>query len=280
MFVSDSLIFTELHKTAGSHIGKLLSQYVQGEQIGKHNRIPVQLRNRFVVGSIRNPWDWYVSLWGYGCDRKGSVFLQTSRKTDLRYTAIQLPQEMGARYGSPIVFMRQMYNDSKKNVRQWQECYCDPSDVDAFRRWIKLMFSPEYALDVGEGYGFTDFSKNAGLLSYRFFKLFSALDTEIYSKSCKASPDDLHELWKKQGFVDQFIRQENLEEDFLLGMEKAAVHLSDEQKSDIWRAKNNKTNTSSRKATSYYYDEETANLVLEREKFLIDFFNYRMDSIV
>ncbi|KAJ8608881.1 hypothetical protein CTAYLR_005277 [Chrysophaeum taylorii] len=31
-------------------------------------------RGAFVVGSVRNPFDWYVSLYAYGCARKGSLF--------------------------------------------------------------------------------------------------------------------------------------------------------------------------------------------------------------
>ena len=66
MFVSEKIVFLELHKTGGSHIGHLLSSLLEGEQVGKHNTLKDLYRNRTILGSIRNPWDWYVSLWPMG----------------------------------------------------------------------------------------------------------------------------------------------------------------------------------------------------------------------
>lgn len=280
MFVSESLVFTELHKTAGSHLLKLLSTYVGGEQIGKHNRIPVDLRKNFVLGSIRNPWDWYVSLWGYGCDKRGSVYLQTSRKINTSYCWRQLPKEMGYKRSAPGPFIRQMKHDLGKDPDVWNPLYTDSSDVAAFRKWIKLMFDPAHALDVGEGYGFSPLSQHAGILSYRFFKLFTGLDANIYNDKIDMSQASLPDLWKNFSFVDAFVRQEQLEEDFIQALEKAGIQLSDDDKSAIRAGKNNKTNTSSRKSVSHYYDEETATLIQNREQFIVDRFGYDINEVL
>lgn len=274
MFVSESLVFTELHKTAGSHLLKLLSTYIGGQQIGKHNRIPEDLRNKFVLGSIRNPWDWYVSLWGYGCDRQGSVYLQTTRKTSLNYCFHQLPGEMGKSWPSINHVARQMSSDLQKDNTAWQEAYADSADVEGFRRWIRMMFDPNRAMDIGEGYGFSPFSQHAGLLTYRFFKLFTALDKRIYDKSLDTSYENLTRIWDKEGFVDAFVRQENLEEDFISSVTQAGIALSDSDKASILDGKNKKTNTSSRKNFEHYYDEETARLIFDRERFITNEFSY------
>ncbi|MDM7859633.1 hypothetical protein QTP81_03300 [Alteromonas sp. ASW11-36] len=280
MFVSKPLIYTELHKTAGSHIGKLLAKYVGGEQVGKHNRIPGELRDNFVLGSIRNPWDWYVSLWGYGCDNRGSVYLQSTRGTSWRYTLRQLPREMGLHRISLGRASRQLMHDFNKPVSEWQAVYQDVNDVSGFRKWVKLMFNPDRALDIGEGYGFSSFSQQAGLLSYRFFKLFTSLDQEIYKPTLQTDLSSLVKVWQERGFIDAFVRQENLEEDFLNALEQANIELSDAQKSEIRAARSNKTNTSSRKSANHYYDEETANIILEREKFIVQQFDYDINSIL
>lgn len=280
MFVSESLVFTELHKTAGSHLLKLLSTYVGGQQIGKHNRIPEDLRNKFVLGSIRNPWDWYVSLWGYGCDRQGSVYLQTTRKSSLRYCLQQLPKEMGRQRPAVGHVAKQMKSDLNKDNQAWQAVYADSADVQAFRRWVRMMFDPAKAMDIGEGYGFSPFSQHAGLLSYRFFKLFTALDERVYDKSLDTSFEKLKLIWNEQGFVNAFVRQENLEDDFISSVAQAGISLSDSDKASILDGKNKKTNTSSRKAVSHYYDEETANIILQREKFIIERFGYDVNAVL
>lgn len=280
MFVSENLVFTELHKTAGSHLLKLLSTYVGGEQIGKHNKIPKYLRKSFVLGSIRNPWDWYVSLWGYGCDNKGSVYLQSTRQTSFRYCWRQLPGEMGARHVQPKYLLKQMHHDVRKNVSDWRSVYTDADDVEGFRRWVKLMFDPSRALDIGEGYGFSPFSQSAGVLSYRFFKLFTSLDEKLYEASLNTNSEVLKEIWNRQGFVDAFVRQECLEEDFLAALEKAGISVSEPDRKAIMAGKNKKTNTSSRSAASAYYNEETANIIFTREKFLINEFGYRFEDVL
>ena len=75
MFVSEKLLYIELPKTACSQIRDLLKHLVGGQNIGKHNRPSEELvsSERVIIGSIRNPWDWYVSLWAFGCDQKGSL---------------------------------------------------------------------------------------------------------------------------------------------------------------------------------------------------------------
>ena len=70
MFEADRLLYIDLHKTGCSHIGRLLQETVGGRRLGKHNRPSAMPTDRMIIGSVRNPWDWYVSLWAFGC--KGS----------------------------------------------------------------------------------------------------------------------------------------------------------------------------------------------------------------
>ena len=72
MFVAQGLIYLELQKTGGTHIRRLLERYTGGKPVGKHNRLPAGSDADFIIGSIRNPWDWYVSLWAYGVTQRPS----------------------------------------------------------------------------------------------------------------------------------------------------------------------------------------------------------------
>ncbi|WP_334013445.1 hypothetical protein [Alteromonas sp. S167] len=279
MFVAKELVFTELHKTAGSHIGMLLANTLGGEQIGKHNRIPVELRSKFVLGSIRNPWDWYVSLWGYGCDGKGSVFFNTTRKNNALDSSNALVREMFGSSLTPMLICRQWRHEQTKPTEIWQSVYKDVDDVEGFRRWIRLMFSEERRFDIGEGFGNSPLSSRHGLLSYRFFKLFTGIDRQIYAKNFNTTMDGLTRVWENYGFINAFVKQESLEEDFINALMLAGVTLSDTQQTEIRKARENKTNTSSRKPSKEYYDEETANLIFDRERFIIDKFSYDISDI-
>ena len=73
MFVNDRIAYLQLQKTASTHIAQLFREYVGGESLSKHSRLRDEHGDRHIVGSIRNPLDWYVSLWAHGCRNRGAL---------------------------------------------------------------------------------------------------------------------------------------------------------------------------------------------------------------
>ena len=270
MFVAEKLVFTELHKTGGTHIGTWLDRLVGGEQIGKHNRVPHTYWDRKVIGSIRNPWDWYVSLWAYGCSKRGSVFVQTTRGLDIRYLREQLAPEMGFQSLPLVHGIRQAFEDIRRPVQRWRDVYTTPDDVSAFRRWLRMMYDYGRRYDVGEGYGFSPCSRWAGLLTYRYLKLFTKLGPRLYTESALADERQAIDLAEREVLVDYVIKNENLEEDLLAAIDMAGYSLSDEQRKEFWsRSKSHKTNVSKRLPTGHYYDGPTTQLVRQRESLVL-----------
>lgn len=274
MFVSEKVVFVELHKTGGTHIGQWLKVLIDGEQIGKHNRVPPALQNRFIIGSIRNPWDWYVSLWAYGCNGSGSVRRQSARRIDMRYCWNELPHEMGLHWLNPLRWQRQVWSDVVKPVDEWRCSYRDSDDPVAFKEWLLMMMDSKRRFDIGEGYGFSPVSRRFGLLTYRYLKLFTNLDSALYRNSALFTMEGVKELWQEHKLVDFLIRNENLEEDLLLALAQATVDLNAEQKAALLEAKNNKLNASERRSVDYYYDRETIELIEHRENFIINSHGY------
>ena len=91
MFISDKLIYLDLQKTGCTHVRKLLGKIpsLNGSLYRKHNslddldaRIIVGKRqaSALIAGNIRNPWDWYVSLWAFGCMEKGGFYKKAIQK--------------------------------------------------------------------------------------------------------------------------------------------------------------------------------------------------------
>lgn len=275
MFISDQLVFVELHKTAGSHIGRCLQEILPGRQQGKHNPVPSELHQRFILGSIRNPWDWYVSLWAFGCDGHGSVYHQTSRRFDWGYYWRQLNKEMGRTWLSPGQYVRQCAADAVKPVSQWRDCYADSASPEGFRQWLRLLLDPQRRFDIGEGFGFSPLAQHSGLLTYRFFKLFSDLGQHLYTDPTLGQPHALPKYWEDHRITDFIIRNESLEADLIRGLELAGVDLKAEHRILIEQGKTQKTNTSTRRAADFYYDDETIELVRSRDKLIIQLFDYQ-----
>lgn len=275
MFISDPLVFVELHKTAGSHIGRCLRTILEGRQVGKHNMVPPELYDRFILGSIRNPWDWYVSLWGFGCDGNGSAYHQATRRFGWSYYWRQLNKEMGKTWLTPSEYLTQILSDARKPVNAWRDTYRDSSDPACFRAWLKLIMDPEHRYDIGEGYGFSPISHHSGLLTYRFFKLFSRLGQNLYRDPALGRAEGLQAVWAQHGITNAIVRTEALEDELIQALELAGIALSEEDRAFILEGKTQKTNTSTRKPADYYYDDETIALVNQRESFIIQQFDYQ-----
>lgn len=243
MFISRNLVFIELHKTGCTHIGKLLAQLVGGQQISKHNPPPAALlqSGRRFIGSIRNPWEWYLSLWAFGCGKQGSVYEHTS----------------GARGGNP-----------SGRARDWQRSYADVHDAAAFRDWLHMMHDENYWNDYGEGYGASSLNRFAGLLTYRYMYLFCRFTNAGFS-----SIESLKAYEMQNCYINHFIRTEHLEEDLLRTLGLIGLVITDDQRKTVYAVK--KTNASAkRKATASYYDDDTVQLVRDREQLIIDRFSY------
>ena len=274
MFVTKDLIYLELQKTGGSHIRRLLKQVSDGEPVGKHNRLVDSPGSKSVIASIRNPWDWYISLWAYGAGGKGAVRSRTGKGLDLDYYYRMLPKAMGKNWLSISELFASAYHDLVKPCSQWQASYQDPEDAAKFRDWLRLLFDKRRRFDVGEGYGFSPLSEHAGLLTYRYFRLFTQGDG-VFKERVLADPEAIADYDAQHNILNDMIRMESLEEDLISALNNAGVTLSQEQVSLISSRDGGKTNASKRKQMSYYYDEETIELVARGDRYLIERYGYQ-----
>ena len=264
MFLSEKLVFVELHKTGCTHITRLLEHTVAGQVIGKHNAPSRDLiqSSRIFVGSIRNPWEWYVSLWAYGCDHRGGVYHAVTKPD----TVLNLCRHWLV---DPIYSAFLLLNHISRRPELWQECYADVDDPKAFRRWLYMIHDSKHWHDFGQAYGKYPMSHIAGMLTYRYLKLFCKKDFRHIK-----TLEELQVFEKDYGYINYFIRNENLEQDFLTALDLAGIALPEDKKNLVNSI--DKTNTSSKKhSAAYYYDADTINLVGNREKLIIDKFGYR-----
>lgn len=273
MFVADRLLYLELQKTGGSHICRLLEQYIDGTIVEKHNKLGEMDNNRLIVGSIRNPWDWYVSLWAFGSGGRGALRYRTTKGVDFEYYHRMLPKDMGKNWLTPSEFIVSLYHDLVKPVSLWQNTYLDAANPERFQDWLKLLLDSKRRYDVGEGFGFSPLSQHCGLMTYRYFRLYTLGDVVFSDKGLNA-PSYIDEFDQKYNITGIVIRNESLESDFIEAKKMAGYTLSDKDVASVLNKELGKTNTSERKSTAHYYDDETLSLVAEREKYIIEKYNY------
>jgi hypothetical protein len=247
VFISDQFAFLELHKTGCTHIRKILNELLDGELVGSHNQAHSELftGKRKFLGSIRDPWEWYLSLWAFGCDKKGGVFNQTYQS---------------------------------ENSMEWQDTYKNVHDAEAFRKWLHMMNDVDYLADLGEGYCDRRISRIAGLMTYRYLILFCTKRGNMEKLNELSTLEQIKEYDKNNCFIDHFIQNETLEADLFHVIETYDPRIPGDMKSKLLSRP--RTNTSTERAEpEYYYDIESENLVTQRESLIHEKFGYVAPSV-
>jgi len=274
MFLSDKICYLELTRSGSTHIHKLLKSYIpEGKQIGHHGPAGKKIINssRFFLGSVRNPWDWYVSVWSFGCDQGGSVWYRLTQKK-IYFTQLGFFMKP---WLFPYVFFQQFF----KPLSRWKKLFSDAQNGENFREWLKLLLGNSRLYDVGHGYGFSSIYKFAGLMTYLYVTLHSSRREQIYKNKINTK-EELVEFDKKYNLLNYTIKNENLENNFIefLSLANVKINEKEKEKEKIYNLK--RTTASSNKRTlNDYYDQECLDLVLEKEKLIIDKYDYDLEKI-
>lgn len=215
MVLHNNWVFLHLQKTGGMFFEKFLLKNILGSKFGnsRHggfSRIPEKYKkNKIVFGTIRNPWDWYVS-W---------------------YHKLQMGH---------IIF-KDLYHNK---------------DFDAF------LFDIFKRKDgIIRDLNFSEISKcDIGILSYRYSKCF--LKTPSFN-----SKDDLMTS-QESFFLTNLCYFHTMKNDLtrILNLNKKQIQI-------LYTTP--PVNTSSHKKYQEYYNDETRNLVYEKDQFLIDKYRFK-----
>jgi hypothetical protein len=267
MFVTDKLVYLQLQKTGCTHIVRMMNELVGGRSVGKkHGRLDRTFprEGRRIVGSIRNPWSWYVSLWAFGCTQNGAIYSNTTGRNLKGHLAGNRLYSVRALAG--------LWRSLLKPVGEWKRLYADSDDPRLFRAWLKCVFDPARAHDLDPSFGKSGVKDHAGLLTYRYMWLYES-DTDIlYEPGALRSPAALRTYDRAHNIVDLIIRTEALEEDLVRVLKSAGHDIAQQAETRLRTAQ--KTNTSRHRPTSDYYDDETTALVAEREALIIEKYGY------
>jgi hypothetical protein len=264
MFVSNQIVFLELQKTGSTTIRRLLREVVRGKLIGKHNRLTPELLDgsRTIFGSVRNPWSWYVSLWAFGCDHRGDLYRTATRERTFR--------GLGWRYHPRRAFGR-VRQELRRHPETWRQCYSDVDDAAAFRRWLDLVLNGGLPWPELE-YRVTPLGRVAGLLSVRYLELYCSTTANKPALPRLDSLEAASSFEREHNHVDHFIRNEALEDDLILALQRSGFNLDEDNLQKIRSGRHRMS--SRRRETSHYYDAASAALVEERERIIVERFGY------
>ncbi len=264
VFVSDEIVYLQMPKTGSTHATIVLHQYCNdGRDEEKHSRLKDKrpYASRLIVSSVRNPWDWYVSLWAFGCTGHGGFWHYFNNLPGSELREAVKHKDLGSMLRFPLRTLR--------GRPDWRRLYSDSNNAAHFREWLMLMLGPE-GLHLGhEGYASSPVKAAAGFMTFSFLAL-----TTDYSewmrrgRKCR-SDEEMAAFADEHTIVDRVLRAETLNEDLLGLMETAGIEVPPGEAAE-W----GKHNVSARRDYADYYDEETRRLVESRDRFIIDRFGY------
>jgi hypothetical protein len=257
--VSDKMVYLELQKTASTLIGSLLVDLFGAERRPpKHGQLPMDCRDRFVVGSVRNPWDYYVSLWSFGGQGEGGL---RRRLTERRLRA--------ARRALPR--LRPLAHELTKPVRDWQSTYADPPTPEKFRRWLDMVHEPKRASELEAEYGASKIRGVAGYATYRYCRLFAGDLDNVLDAS---TTSQIGSMLDAKFLPDAIIRMECLADDLLAAMSKAGYAIDPTLEAAVRERIGKPVNRSEHRPYADYYDDASRELVAKRDNVIIERHGY------
>ena len=269
MFISNELCFLEFGKTGCSYIREVLSENIQeGFLTTAHDTINEDLlkSNCLFIGSIRNPLDWYVSLWAYGCLKRKKDPLY-SNLTSRRINPFRL-SSINKNYLKKTKFI---YDQFFKNINQNKSLYSDPYNVKKFREWIKIILKHPNKNQLGEQYALSNTNKFIGYMTFHYLvrfinpkKLHKLFNNEINNY------EDLKNFDIKYNFIKSMIKFENIDKNILNVFNQANITVD---KKKIFEK--HPVNLSRRlKNAMDYYDDETIKLVHQNDQLIFEKYKY------
>ena len=266
MVYTDDVVFLQLKKCASTHFARIAFDLWGRKNVTyleKHQRIPnnFDIDDRLVIGSVRNPYDWYVSWFSYGCQDDGAQIYQTPSGHH---------RILGHGWRSaPISAMKSLIVELSKNRKRWECLHADATNPDLFKEWLSEIFSADPYL-LGTAYGRSPLNQIVGFMTFSYLYLFLDSPAILYNNtSLKALKSKM--LFKKI-VPDHIIRVEYFEEDLIEVFERERIGFSNKQIAKIRSYK--RTNASNRTDISDYYDHKTLSLVHKSEYPLIEMYDY------
>ena len=257
MIEYEKFIYLDVYKTGSAHLKQLLPAITHGEQIRLRRHAPITAARpyrwtggKLVFVTVRNPWDWYTSLWSYACERKGAIW---------RFFSEALPPaELKAMFDvtDPVV-----------SFEKWLRAV---NDKDFMQRVIRNNL-PESGL-----------AGTVGLYTFRFMRVTTPYPTAFLKGWLVPSIDAAIRYQRWFHMYSEILRSETLNDDIIRLVQKyrQRCRFKDDAEETIKEFAKQPRNTSTRILPGFrdYYTPEARALVAEKDRLFIDMFGYAFEK--
>lgn len=164
MIFSDKFVFLELARTGSTYARYVLKQIPSSKAVGRKHNIYDDLssaqkalfKEKNKVGTVRNPFEFYVSLYAFCCEKRGGLYERITYKPDLRS------------YFNFSDLFKILYLHFKYKS-EWKKIINDKNSVGNFKLFLEMLLNinPEA---YGNHYGLSGLN-HTGFLSFNYLRL-------------------------------------------------------------------------------------------------------------
>lgn len=276
MFLEDRFVYVDLNKTGTVTVLNALSDLGFKPLRNKHHAKPSQedIAGRAVFATIRDPWSYYLSLWGYGV-KHGNLsgpYRALTEFAPLKSRGVRLNPVGGTLSVVPYL-VRSVREDWTRNHAD----FYGAMEPDHFRRWLRKVMDPRTAPLLSGAYSGSSVSRFAGLYTYRYCNLLCMDNDTLHSRKLR-NLEDLKRWEADACYVDRFIQTENLNEELSRHLQELGLVADAGQVLAVLPEKGRNVSVGSEKNRNRFYTPELVGLVAQREQLLIDKFGYSFDA--
>lgn len=268
MIFGEGFVFLELAKTGSTYARYIFAQMPGSGLVGKKHNTYSQLNKNYQkrfkksikIASIRNPFEYYVSLYGFACSNRGGLYTRVMKRPD--YLSFY---HSGQLITLTVEFLRWRSN--------WRKVLQDGNSVENFKRFLFLLLNqnptaPGFYYGLSQGYRHIGYYTHDFLRTCTYDFISAARSFQSYA--------DVEAHHREHYFVDVVLRNERLRDDLL--QHAPDMGITRETMQAAIDSKPARSGTASKhKPWREYYDEESRALVAEKEKMIINIFDYRFE---
>ena len=254
MIEFENFVYLDVYRTGSRHTIRLLKRISNEHPVRawRHSSITkggpfAHPKGKVVFTTVRNPWDWYVSLWCYGANNLEAIH---------RYLNDVLSQDE----------VNRLYDTTNPQA--------------AFRKWLRTMHDPHFCNRfMQEYYPQSRLSSFMGLYTYRFLRVTTRYPRFFLHRWRIRDAAAIRPFHARRKAYDFVLFNENLTDDLVGFVSRYGNRCRFKRNAaeTIRRRDDTRLNSSERPLAGYreYYDDDLRALVETRDAFFIEEFGYR-----
>lgn len=256
MIEYEKFIYLDMYKTGSTYVVSLLNKLMPQKPVRSFRHAPLTKgrplfwkQGKYAFATVRNPWDWYVSMWAYSIEQPNVLFFRDVRAA--------LGEEKAKR----------LFDRSNPK--------------ESFGLWLKAINDPDFLRKTMTDHPYSRSSVNGflGFYSYRFIRVTTPHPAIFLHRWYMRNMDRAIAHQKRWAIYDRVFKSESLTEDFsaFVLQNRERCGFKENAAGILKRNAPTPKNTSSRSLNSYrdYYTDELRDLVARRDRLLIELFDYK-----